>query len=165
MSALPIPSTSLEAMRSADVAEVLAIEQQAYPLPWSQGNFIDSLAAGYAARVLRAADGAVVGYFLAMKGVDEMHLLNLTVVPSAQGQGMARLLLDEVCALCRAQHCAQLWLEVRVGNQRARDVYARYGFAEVGLRRGYYPGLAGAREDAVLMSLGVAPHSVSRVQP
>ena len=157
MSALPIPSTSLEAMRTADVAEVLVIEQQAYPVPWSQGNFIDSLAAGYATRVLRAADGLVLGYFLAMKGVDEMHLLNLTVAPFAQGQGLARRLLDEVCDLCRAQRCTQLWLEVRTGNQRARDVYARYGFAEVGQRRGYYPALDGAREDAVLMSLGIAP--------
>jgi len=159
MSALPIePTTQLRAMGSGDLAEVLAIEQRAYAVPWSHGNFIDSIAAAYEAFVLRDADAALLGYFLAMKGVDEMHLLNITVAPEWHGQGLARRLLDEVCCLCRARTCTQLWLEVRVGNLRARAVYARYGFAEVGLRRSYYPAdpaVPGGREDAVLMSLAV----------
>ena len=159
MSALPIQSAPrLMVMGSGDLAEVLAIEQRAYTVPWSYGNFIDSIAAAYEAFVLRDADAALLGYFLAMKGVDEMHLLNITVAPEWHGQGLARRLLDEVCRLCRARGCAQLWLEVRVGNLRARAVYARYGFAEVGLRRAYYPAdpaVPGGREDAVLMSLAV----------
>jgi ribosomal-protein-alanine N-acetyltransferase len=48
-----------------------------------------------------------------------------------------------------------LWLEVRASNERARRLYARRGFAEVGLRRGYYPAAQGRREDAVVMSLEV----------
>ncbi|MDN3921380.1 ribosomal protein S18-alanine N-acetyltransferase [Pelomonas sp. PFR6] len=143
-------------MRSGDLAEVLAIEQHAYASPWSQGNFIDSLAAGYLAFVLRDAQQRLQGYFLAMKGVDEMHLLNITVAPAAQGRGLARLMLDALCRLCRDEDCAQLWLEVRVSNERARQVYLRYGFAEVGLRRAYYPMPPGQpREDAVLMSLAL----------
>ena len=160
MSAVPRPREahppSFMPMGHADLAEVLAVEQLAYEVPWSQGNFIDSLAAAYEAQVVRDADGVLLGYFLAMKGVDEMHLLNITIAPSHQGQGLASCLLDAVCACCRAQACTQLWLEVRMSNLRARAVYARYGFAEVGLRRAYYPALNGVREDAVLMSLGVA---------
>lgn len=148
-------------MRVADLPEVLAIERQAYAVPWTQGNFIDSLAAEYAAFVLRDSQGdgeaRLLGYFLAMQGVDEMHLLNITVDPQQQGRGLARQMLDALCRLCRERACPQLWLEVRQGNLRARAVYRRYGFAEVGLRRGYYPAAQGAREDAVLMSLVVAP--------
>ena len=48
---------------------------------------------------------------------------------------------------------ATLWLEVRASNARARQVYARRGFAEVGLRRGYYPAGKAQREDAIVMSL------------
>jgi ribosomal-protein-alanine N-acetyltransferase len=48
-----------------------------------------------------------------------------------------------------------LWLEVRAGNQRARALYRQRGYAEVGLRRGYYPAAQGLREDAVVMSLAV----------
>jgi ribosomal-protein-alanine N-acetyltransferase len=150
-------------MQVADVAEVLGLERQVYAMPWTEGNFIDSLAAGYQAFVLRKASSTrdapadLLGYFLAMKGFDEMHLLNLSVAPEQQGRGLARLMLDALCAICREQSCPQLWLEVRLGNQRAREVYRRYGFAETGLRRAYYPVLQGPREDAVLMSLAVPP--------
>ena len=100
---------------------VLAIEDSAYEFPWTRGNFIDSLAAGYTARTLRAADGALVGYFVAMAGVQEMHLLNLTVAPRRSRRGLARGLLDALVAQCRARgRATQLWLEVRESNQRAR---------------------------------------------
>jgi ribosomal-protein-alanine N-acetyltransferase len=153
----------LSRMRVADVAEVLSVERRVYEMPWTEGNFIDSLAAGYEAFVLRNVPALrdsqthLLGYFLAMKGVDEMHLLNLSVVPEQQGRGLARLMLDALCASCREQACPQLWLEVRVSNRRAREVYRRYGFVEMGLRRAYYPVLQGPREDALLMSLAVAP--------
>jgi [ribosomal protein S18]-alanine N-acetyltransferase len=146
-------TAALRPMQAADVEAVLAIEQRAYQFPWTRGNFIDSLAAGYAAEVLRGADGALLGYFLAMQGVGELHLLNITVLPERQGQGLARLMLDALQGLARRNGCEQIWLEVRQGNERARRVYARYGFSEVGLRRAYYPAQQGLREDAVLMSL------------
>jgi ribosomal-protein-alanine N-acetyltransferase len=140
-------------MQVSDLAEVLAIEQAAYPVPWSKGNFIDSLAAGYPALVLRDQQGLMLGYMLALKGPDEMHLLNLALLPEQQGRGLARLMLDELCRLSRQQDCDSLWLEVRQSNSRARRFYQRYGFEEVGMRPAYYPMLQGQREDAVLMNL------------
>jgi ribosomal-protein-alanine N-acetyltransferase len=157
MSACLQPDQYLQTMCSADLAEVMALEQAAYPFPWTQGNFVDSLQAGYVARVLRNRQGELLGYFIAMAGVDEMHLLNLTVAPAEQGKGHALCLLDELVAQCRALSAAMLWLEVRTGNQRARRLYERYGFREIGLRRGYYPAGFGRREDAVVMSLSTAP--------
>ena len=78
-------------MTTAHLDSVVAIEVQAYPHPWSRGNFVDSLVAGYHARCLVEADGTVVAYMLAMAGVDEMHLLNISVDPARQGQGHALL--------------------------------------------------------------------------
>ncbi|MFG6485074.1 ribosomal protein S18-alanine N-acetyltransferase [Roseateles sp. BYS78W] len=167
-------------MRVPDLTEVMAVERQAYPVPWTHGNFVDSLAAGYPAEVLRgprAQAGAgpsqagltplggaarpwghteLLGYWVAMPGVDELHLLNITVVPAWQGRGLAVAMLDRLVATCRERGLTQLWLEVRVSNERARHVYERYGFVEVGRRRAYYPVPQGPREDAVLMSLPVA---------
>lgn len=142
-------------MHLAHVPAVLAIEQAVYPFAWSHGNFVDSLAAGHAAHVLRAADGTLAAYSVAMSGVQEMHLLNLTVSPPQQGRGHARALLDALVAQCRRERSEVLWLEVRPSNQRAREVYARYGFEEVGLRRGYYPAAGGQREDACVMRLSI----------
>lgn len=143
------------AMRAVDLAAVLNVEARAYSHPWSRGNFIDSLAAGYIAEMLDSHDAGVVGYFVAMPGVDELHLLNLTVAPDWQGRGHGSALLDAVRAHAAERRLTTLWLEVRESNHRARALYRRRGFAEVGLRRGYYPAASG-REDAVVMSLPLA---------
>jgi [ribosomal protein S18]-alanine N-acetyltransferase len=142
-------------MAAADVGAVIAIEAAAYEFPWSRGNFIDSLAAGYLSEVMEAPDGELIGYFVALPGVDELHLLNLTVKPAQQGKGHGSELLEAVRAHARARGLGALWLEVRGSNERARALYRRRGFAEVGCRRGYYPAPAGRREDAVVMRLAL----------
>ena len=139
---------------------VAAIELQAYPFPWSRGNFIDSLAAGYAATVLQADDGEIVGYSVAMTGVDEVHLLNITVAPRWQRQGFGQALLDQVVDQVRAAGLPTLLLEVRTSNDGARLMYERAGFLHIGQRRGYYPAPHGQREDAFVMALAVEPRDV-----
>jgi len=131
---------------------VLAIERMAYSHPWTQGNFTDAIASGYAAQVLMA-DHHVLGYFVAMKGVDEVHLLNITVAPAFQRQGWAQTMLEALALWSRGQAAQWLWLEVRESNQRALHVYEQHGFKRVGLRKAYYPALRGERETAIVMSL------------
>ena len=74
-----------------------------------------------------------------MKGVDEVHLLNLTVAPDYQGQGWGRVMLDALALWSRGQGAQWLWLEVRVSNARAQRIYERHGFRRVGERKNYYP--------------------------
>ena len=143
---------------------VVAVEQSAYPYPWTRGNFADSLQSGYQAQLLcadaGAPDEALLGYFVAMKGVDEVHLLNITVAPAHQRQGWACVMLDGLAIWSRGQGAQWLWLEVRASNTRAKTVYQRYGFRHVGVRKGYYPdGPAGRgqREDALVMSFALGP--------
>lgn len=155
MNAVMQPRRMLWPMMVADLEAVLAIEQVAYSHPWTRGNFIDSLHAGYLAQTLRDQTGALLGYYLAMPGVDEMHLLNLTVAPALQGRGHARHMLDALCLACRERGLHKLWLEVRVSNERALKLYERYGFVRMGLRRDYYPLSSTQREDAVLMGLDI----------
>ncbi len=168
----PVPATlgaqdgelALRPLNVTHLEAVLEIERAAYPFPWTRGNFVDSLAAGYLARrLLGVHDGSLRGYFVAMGGVDEMHLLNLTVAPAWQRQGHARLMLDVLVAECRLRRAQQLWLEVRPSNERARAVYERYGFRTAGLRKGYYPAALGRREDALVMSLAIDDGAGGRV--
>ena len=146
---------SLIPMSAIHLDAVMVIEAAAYAFPWSRGNFIDSIVAGHAARVLMDANGAMLGYFIAMGGVDEMHLLNITVAPAAQGRGHARHMLDALVALCSVDRAEQLWLEVRESNVPARAIYTHLGFEQKGVRKGYYPAPLGRREDAVVMSLNL----------
>jgi ribosomal-protein-alanine N-acetyltransferase len=143
------------------LGEVLRVEQRAYAHPWSHANFLDALHSGYQAQMLVApgesglavATPVLLGYFVAMKGVDEVHLLNITVAPEFQGQGWSRLLLDAMTIWARGEGAQWLWLEVRVGNARAIKVYEAQGYRRVGLRKAYYPAGNGQREDAIVMSL------------
>jgi len=141
-----------EPMTEAHLDTVIAIERRAYDHPWTRGNFADSLRSGYQAQMLTAG-GTLLGYFVAMKGVDEVHLLNITVAPQWQGQGWGRVLLDALAVWSRAQGAQWLWLEVRSGNLRAQRIYERHGYRRVGTRVAYYPADQGRREDAVVMSL------------
>jgi [ribosomal protein S18]-alanine N-acetyltransferase len=139
-----------EPMSEARLDEVVAIERRAYGHPWTRGNFADSLRSGYQAQMLVAGE-TIIGYFVAMQGVDEVHLLNITVDPEHQGRGWGRVLLDALALWSRAQRAQWLWLEVRTSNKRAQQVYLRYGYRKVGERRNYYPAEHG-REDAIVMS-------------
>ncbi|HEX7649968.1 MAG TPA: ribosomal protein S18-alanine N-acetyltransferase [Noviherbaspirillum sp.] len=150
----PDPSTMRFApMRVDDIDEVLVIENDVYPHPWTRGNFLDSLYTGYQAWTLREEGGALAGYFLAMLAVDEAHLLNISVRRDLHGHGVGRLQLDKVVALAKEHGMTSILLEVRPSNQRAFAVYERYGFLRIGNRKGYYPAADGAREDAIVMRL------------
>jgi [ribosomal protein S18]-alanine N-acetyltransferase len=158
MSANPRPPArslaghTLRPMTLSSLDGVVALETEVYPFPWTRGNFVDSLAAGYIAWTLNGVGGELLAYCVAMRGAGEMHLLNITVAPAARRQGHARRLLDALAEECRKLDAERLWLEVRVANVDAQRTYLRLGFTKVGVRKGYYPAPAGSREDAVVMS-------------
>ena len=142
----------LEALSIERLDAVCTVEESAYSHPWTRANFTDSMAAGYHCQLLMGRD-TLIGYFVAMKGVDEVHLLNLTVAPAFHRQGWAPMLLQALAGWSRAQGAQWLWLEVRESNQRAQAVYLRHGFRSVGVRKAYYPAAGSQRENAVVMSL------------
>lgn len=157
MNAMPQPiEVRFAAMTEAWLGNVVQLEHQAYAHPWQHSHFADCLASGYQSQLLLAGD-ELLGYFVAMKGFEEVHLLNITVSPVHQRQGWARVMLDALALWTRGQGLHWLWLEARAGNTRAIHVYKAHGFHTVGTRRQYYPAAHGTREDAVVMSLKLFP--------
>ena len=142
-------------MQVTDIEEVIAIENDAYPFPWTRGNFLDSLASDYDCWVMRDSDSRLAGYFLLMPAVDDNHILNITVRPDLQGKGLGRILLNHVCALTRQLGMQSILLEVRPSNTRALAVYRHVGFKEIGMRKNYYPAGENLREDAIVMRLAL----------
>ena len=76
-----------------------------------------------------------------MKGVDEVHLLNITVAPAFQRQGWAPLMLEALAGWSRGAGRAVAVARSARQQPRALDVYERNGFRRVGVRKGYYPAL------------------------
>ena len=159
--AAPESSIAFQSLNDAWLDRVLAIEQRAYSHPWSRANFVDSLATGYQMQVLCAeqdegqgtGQNKLLGYFVAMKGFEEVHLLNITVAPEYQGRGWGKAMLQALAVWSRGQGANDLWLEVRASNARAIHVYQAHGFETVSVRKDYYPDRNSAREDAVVMKL------------
>ena len=152
MNAVLKPEVRLEPLDLARLDDVVHIEQRAYSHPWTRGNFLDSHKAGYQVITLLGED-SLLGYFVAMPGVQEVHLLNITVARHLQGQGHGHHLWQHLCAWAAQMGAESMWLEVRRSNAAARDIYTHWGFETVGERKNYYPAGRGQREDAVVMGL------------
>ena len=80
---------------------------------------------------------------------DEAHLTNIAVWESHRRQGIGELMLISIIDMAAELKASIITLEVRASNTSARSLYGKYGFTQVGLRRGYY---ISDREDGVLMS-------------
>lgn len=139
----------LRDMMEADLAAVLGIECEVHGHPWTLGNFMDALRAGYACKVCEQ-EGMMLGYAVMMPGVDEAELLNIAIARACQRRGWGRLLLQSMLALARHDGKRRMVLEVRASNAPAIALYCACGFERIGLRRDYYPA-ANGREDAMLM--------------
>ena len=145
----------LERMRPEHIPAVVAIEEQLFPNPWSQGMFEQEVSDNQLSRPRVATiEGAVVGYIVPWFVRDEAHLLNIAVDPAHQRRGIARAMLAELVAQCTTAGRRLISLEVRVSNHVARALYEEFGFRPVGIRKGYYEE---DREDALVMVLDLQP--------
>jgi ribosomal-protein-alanine N-acetyltransferase len=148
-------------MTTADLDAVLAIESISHIHPWTQGNFLDSLAAGHWAYCVRPQlEDAVRGsyldpdilwaYCILFPAVDELHLLNITVSPKLRRLGIGAKMMHAIEGVAAQQQMPRIILEVRLSNINALQLYQTLGYEQIGLRKNYYPGdaISGLREDA-----------------
>jgi ribosomal-protein-alanine N-acetyltransferase len=134
--------------------ELMRIENEVYPFPWTRGNFEDALRAGNLAWALLDPRRRMLAYAVMMLAVDEAHLLNLSVAAPHQRKGYGWKMLEWMAQRSRDFGARSLLLEVRPSNGPALSLYRRYGFERIGLRPGYYPASLG-REDAVVMRVAI----------
>lgn len=136
-------------MLESDLDEVAQAEGQLHHFPWSRRQFAESLAAGHKGWVARLA-GELVGYGIFLLLPDEAELLDVAILAPWQRQGLGCALLDFLLKAAWEGGARAMFLEVRASNLAGIALYQGAGFAQVGLRRGYYPAHHG-REDALVM--------------
>lgn len=138
-----------EPMTSCDIQRIMPIEAHAYRFHWSEQNFLDCLKPPFASMVLTmGAD--LIGYYVLFIAAAESQLLNIAVGAEYWGRGIGSELLQLAMAQSRNNGAAEMFLEVRASNIRAQRLYKSAGFAQIGLRQGYYQSSTG-REDAYVM--------------
>ena len=152
MAALPepaVPTVHVLPMRRRHVRQVLRIEQQVYPRPWSASLFHSELAlrstrAYYIARIGRE----LVGYAGLMMTVDDGHVTTIAVDPEWHRHKIGTRLLLVLAREAISRGAASLTLEVRMSNRGAQELYRQFGFAPMGVRKNYYQEV---NEDALVM--------------
>lgn len=143
-------TVQLRGMTSADLPAVLDLERELFPDDaWTPQMFASELRGVPASRYYLVAedDGHIAGYagLLApqrraarRRPGGQADVLTMAVAASRWGQGIGTALLTALLAEAAARGCVEVFLEVRVDNPRAQRLYRRHGFADAGLRRGYY---------------------------
>ena len=137
-------------IQESDLNTVLEIENQVYTHPWSLNIFLDCLRGSYHCQVYEYEQD-ILAYSIVSVVAGEAHLLNLSVHPQHQGKGLGREVLQQIIQFARERHADTLYLEVRVSNHAARNLYESEGFNEIGQRFNYYPTTSG-REDALVFA-------------
>jgi len=135
--------------RERDLAAVARIENDSFADPWTPGALLGELRADALRLPLVAErEGRVVGYLMAWRVVDQLHILNIASDRRCRRLGVGTALLREAARRALADGLREATLEVRRTNTGAQAFYHRHGFAPVGVRAGYY---ADNGEDAVIM--------------
>lgn len=141
MSAPDHSTGRIRSMTSADVPAVDALEHQLFPVDaWPRQMFHDELAQSQTRHYLVAEDalGMVVGYAGLMVIEPVGDIQTLAVTPEREGQGIGSQLLNRLLDEARARAAADVLLEVRSDNPRAQQLYRRFGFEQISLRKRYY---------------------------
>jgi ribosomal-protein-alanine N-acetyltransferase len=144
------PALEFRPMQEVDLPEIVEIERQSYPHPWTQIIFGDCLHAGYSGWVC-GRSGMIEAYGILSAAAGEAHLLNVCVRKESRQQGLGRKMLRHLVAIARRHDTEMIFLEVRPSNVAARALYEDEGFNELGNRRDYYPAGDG-REDALILA-------------
>ncbi len=136
-------------MTLSDLDQVMSVEHQAFSAPWSRQAFISELVDNQLARYYVAEyQGQIIGYAGIWLIVDEGHVTNIAVHPEYRGLHLGESLLLTLMGSCRQHSIRRITLEVRVSNHVARNLYEKFGFTSVGVRKGYY---TDNNEDAIIM--------------
>jgi ribosomal-protein-alanine N-acetyltransferase len=132
-------AVQVRAMREADVDAVVAIETQAFSSPWQRDTFLELIGRpNLEVLVMDHPTAGIVGYAVLWCIMDQGELANLAIVPEMRGRGLGTRMLESVIDTARRRGVETMYLEVRDSNAAALELYRRFGFSQVGLRRGYY---------------------------
>lgn len=135
-------------MQADHLSEVISIEQESFPTPWSRYAFYGELLNDFALYIVAIYKDKVVGYAGMWLIIDEAHITNLAVHPDYRQRGIGRSLMRELENKAVIHGAGSMTLEVRPSNDIAKGLYSSMGFFQEGRRRGYY---SDTGEDALIM--------------
>jgi len=142
-------------MRDDDLKQVLSIERQSFPTPWSYSMFKNEMLNVFSEAIVAEAETEenkkeIIGYACYWLIGDEIHITNIATEPRYRRRRIGEGILVRIMAKAREEGMSEITLEVRVSNIAAQRMYTKLGFLPRGVRRRYY---SDTGEDAIIMTL------------
>ena len=145
------PDAQIRPMEPEDVETVLGIESRVFTTPWQAETFLSLIGRpGSELWVLEHPVAGILAYAVLWCILDQAELANIAVRSGYRGQGYASRLLERVLQIARDRKVETIYLEVRASNTRAVELYERFGFSRVSVRKNYY---GKPKEDALVMRM------------
>jgi [ribosomal protein S18]-alanine N-acetyltransferase len=143
-----MPECMIRKMTESDLPIVVEVEKITFSDPWSFASFKSDLKNEMAFPLIAELENKVAGYSCNYVVADEMQIGNFAVAPDFRGQGIAKMLMDEIIKIAIEKKCDSIFLEVRESNTPARTLYQAFGFKPIGRRVDYY---RNPKENAIIM--------------
>jgi len=138
------------------LGRILEIEALSFSTPWSADAFIQEIKNPVGRLWAAIMNGKLAGFVCYWMLDFEASLLDIAVRPEERGMGIGRILLSHMAEEAALRGAEAVWLEVRVSNARAIDLYRKFGFEKRQVRRKYYDD---TQEDAIVMCLDLQESS------
>ena len=138
MSISPQTHLNFRPIQEEHIQQLMAIEMEAYPEPWTMGMFRDEIKNPHSHFHIAFEQNELIGYSGFWLLVDDAHITSITVAHPHRGKGFGRAQLEYLTLEARRLGAVKLSLEVRESNQKAIELYTSSGFERVGCRKGYY---------------------------
>ncbi len=137
-------------MNTDNVDGVYEIETLSFTDTWSKKAFLDELKnhLAYYKVIVDEKTSKVVAFGGLWKVLDEAHITNIAVHPEYRGKKIGNMIVEALIELAKETGIAEMTLEVRASNEKAKNLYTKYGFKIAGIRKEYYQD---NREDAIIM--------------
>ncbi len=133
-----------------DIASVTDVDRAAFSDAWKEDSFVDELKKDYSHYFVCETDGEIAGYAGIWCIYETAELMRIATTPKHQKKGVAKVLMQKILECAESCDCERMMLEVRKSNVPAQELYKKFGFNEISVRKGYYNG-----EDAIIMEVKV----------
>ena len=141
---------TIREMTQKDIDAVAGVDNAAFPDAWKETTFCEEIEKDYSHYFVCESDGEIIGYVGIWCIYETAELIRIATVPKFRKRGIAKELMHEILECAKTFGCERMMLEVRRSNIPAQELYKKFGFNEISVRKGYYSG-----EDAIIMEAKV----------
>lgn len=136
-------------MELFDIDEVYDIEKQAFANPWPRENLIKNLESNtFLNHYVVEKNGKIIAFYISSHVLDEAQIYTIAVDKAYKNRGIATKMINHLVEESLAKDAKQIWLEVSSKNTAAINLYKKFNFKIMGIRKNYYQKLG---EDAYNM--------------